>query len=624
MVDQRVPPRDLEVSVESNSVSSRLRRVRVFLVGLTVGAVVAGVGLFFFVDMQNSDASTPKTQSDASSQTDAGRGFVGTSSQEIHLDVAQILEGNSSVGRAVMLQSLLARKSKRELQDLFSDVESVRPIEFRDEIQTASVRRLAQSNPKAAVELVSTLARIRRNRLTDIIFEEWSVVSLEEALDFAKNMEATSQTAALEGILRSRIDLSDVERRDIATQLGNEQLILDQWALLRSQDVIDDPQSEWDDFLTTHGHDAKSLSPDQRGLLAGIARSWIGRDGFGEMAQQMNASLEDYDATVSIVELLLEEVVGRSPDIVLEAARGMSPEVQSIILHALSNYGERDPKGAYEIARMMEASGDQIVFKRAAIGGWMESDPKGVLEARFGLPDEFRSWIEQWAVMTMIQTMPEEVPALIPSLGDEISMEIIVTNLSTNWARQDPKAVFEWLKSEPKAHEWYDNVLSSVIVNLAKQDVDEAFRIALEQPPRDYDGIGWEASVVRSVAHSDVDAAVALTDRARDEATRESMLEGIGQVLINQAQYERAMDWAQNLKAESREDFLSRMVSSWVWSHPERLYDEMDSLPSDELREQAAEWLIEANEHTKAFDEEKVSNLKKYLPEESNTQENTE
>ncbi len=120
-----------------------------------------------------------------------------------------------------------------------------------------------------------------------------------------------------------------------------------------------------------------------------------------------------------------------------------------------------------------------------------------------------------------------------------------------------------------------------------------------------------------NIAHTDVDAAVALIDHARNEQTRESMYRSFGQVLINQAQFERAMDWAENLKEDKREEYLERVVTSWVWGNPEQLFKKMDSLPSDKLREIAADWLIDANVHQKALSEDQIDELRKHLPEES-------
>ena len=528
-----------------------------------------------------------------------------------------LLKAKSSYERAITLQDVIGRRTELELLKLFADVENIQPTSLRDEIQSAIIRRLAKGRPRNALDQLAALAEVRRMPLIEVVFEEWSVNDLNPSIEFAKSINGKSKIAALKGILGSRIDLPDDVRRGIALQLGNEQFILDQWAAQTIQDDFDDPSAEWTDYLAIHGGNFQELSPDQMSLLASIARSWIGQDGFGPMAQAISSSLNDYDDSVSVVELLLNHLVIHDPRVVLEAAGDMSSEVRSIIVQALTNLAKINPEAALEIASLMESGGSDVVLQRAAIGGWIETDPKSALESLARFPDAFQDWIKQRSLMSMVQSMPEEVPQFIPIVSDGTQMEIIVNNLALNWARKDPMAVFEWLQSEPKAQKWHGDVLDSVIENLARKDPEEAIRFALEQPPREYDGVGWEDSVVWNIAHTDIDAAVALTDRARDEKTRASMYRSIGQVLINQAQFERAMDWAENLKEEKRGEYLERVVSSWVWGNPEQLYASMDDLPSDRLREVAAEWLIDTNVHQKAFSEEQIEQLRKYLPEES-------
>ena len=590
-----------------------------FFIGLSIGVVGAGLGTYFLVENLRSDPFPSQIESEEEPPLIAGIEVTDDSILvKIDLDgLPRLLLPKSSFERAITLQSVTDRDTELELLRLFKNVETVQPASLRDEIQAALVRQIAQERPKNALDQVSSLPEVRRIPLVDIVFQEWSVKDLQRSIESAENMDDEDRTAALEGILRSRIDLTDDVRREIALQLGGEQVILNQWAIASNQEDFDDPSAEWSKFLTNHGKDVQTLSADQIGLLKSIARSWIRLDGFGAMAQVMSTSLDDYRTSVSVIEVLLKQVVIQDPRVVVEAARGMNSEVRSIVLQALTNLAERDPEAAFEIASMMEAGSSQVALQRAAVRGWIEADPKAVLEARATLPDEFQSWAEQSSLMSMVRTMPEEVPPFIPTIKDKTQMEIVVTNLSLNWARKDPMAVFEWLQAEPEAQKWYGNVLSDVLEGLTERNPEEAIRFALEQPPREYDGVGREVSVVWKVAQTDVDAAVSLIDHARDEKTRDSMYESIGIVLINQAQFKRAMDWAENLKEEQREEYWERVVNMWASGNPEQLYEEIDTLPSDKLRETAADWLIGANEYKKAFSAEQIEKLKKYLPEEA-------
>ncbi len=589
-----------------------------FFVGLFIGVVCAGVGVYFCIDRTSTDALSQDSMFGKTGEVSGESRNERTSEKLLNIaDLQRLIQHKNPLERAVAVQAAVAGADKDELSDLLTNTDSIQPASLHNEIQDSIVRQLSLQDPNMTLKNVMDFVKVRRHRLIEVVFEEWSVLDLDESVRVAQHMEEGNQIAALKGILGSRIDLSDQRRREIAQQLNNDQLILDQWALAASQDSIVDPSAEWGEFLTVHGRDFERLSSEQRSLLANIVRSWIGRGGFGEMTQEMKESLSDYDSCVTLMELLLDEVVAEDPRVVLEAAGDMVPEVRSIVMQALVRLANKDPLAAFRIASMMEANSSQIVLQRAALGGWIESDPKAVLEARTTLPDTFREWIEHSALMSMVRTLPEEVPEFISTISGQTQLELVVINLSLNWARKDPKAVFEWLQSEPKAHQWYEKVLSDVIQNLTIKDPEEAIRFALEQPPREYDELGWEVSVVRSVAQTDVEDAIALSDRARDEKTRDSMFQSIGGVLIYQGQYQRALDWAENLKEEQLEDHYSRLVNTWASGNPEQLYEKIDELPLEETRRQAAELLVLFNDRNHALTAEQIEELREYLPDET-------
>lgn len=604
--------------MESPTVPTKSSSVLALVLGLLIGVVVAAIGAFFYLSRPDTDAATRDLVTGSFDLLDGESGNVKRSDVVSELQrLQQLIQHQSAFERTVALHGATADARPEFLVALFAQADYLPQASQRDQIQAVLTRQLAQLDPQATLDHIYALPNVRQDRLIDVVFQEWSVDELDNSIEYARGMQAGRKRAALEGILRSRINLSDSARREIAIQLGNEQLILDQWAKFRDQEFIDDPLSEWSNFLTDHGGIVEELSSNQRSLLVNIARTWIVRDGFSDVVQGMNVSVTDYSATVSLIELLLDDLIADDPTLVLEAATGMTDEVRSIVMKALASLAARDPEMAFEIAVMMEGSSNQIVLQRAALEAWIEADPKAVLEARDGLPIDFKPWIEQTALMSMVRTLPEEVPPFIPTITDKTQMEIVVINLGLNWARKDPMAVFEWLQSEPEAKPWYGHVLSNVIENLSEQDPQQAMRFALEQPIDDYyEGAGWEVSVVWNVAQTDIDAAVELIDHARDEVTREYMLASIGRQIRNQGQYKRAMDWAENLKEESRKEYYERTVLGWAIGNPEQLYENLDGLPSENIKEYAAKLLIDLHEPQKAFSEEQIEELKKYLTDE--------
>lgn len=306
-------------------------------------------------------------------------------------------------------------------------------------------------------------------------------------------------------------------------------------------DSLLEPEERWSEFLAFHGSKIEQLSQVQQDLLVDIAHFWIEQRGLVEAISGISSATNNYDDSVTIVGLLLQELLSKDPRLGLGTAAQMSSEIRSIIVNGLATWAKQDPESAMEIASLMESDGTRLMLRRAAIGAWMEVDPQAEMDAKERLPEVLHPWIEQAALLSMGRTSPASVPQYIPGIKNETTKEIVAINLALNWAREDPMAVFEWAMSDSEIEKWQHNVLDDAFSNMAKQDPEKAFRLALEQPAM-YESVGWEASVVSIVARSDLDSAMSMLDRVRNDETREEALTWIGQSFANSGQYDRALE----------------------------------------------------------------------------------
>lgn len=600
----------------------RSRRVLPLLIGLLVGLAIAGGGaLLFLAQTSPESAGSREFVHDGSTSEGTQNGDRLTEDRSLRsIDSLSELEAHlgsmSTFERSMGLQEFVSQLGLSQLTRLRREADGTNTPSFLNQFEEAVTRDIALVDPRGALSIAYSGTEERRNRHVSIVFQEWSIANLDAAIAHASTFSGSMRNAALEGILRSRIDLSDEERQEIARGLGNEQFALDQQAIASLNDSLPDPEERWSEFLSFHGSKIEQLSEVQQDLLVDIAHSWIEQRGLVEAISGISNATNNYDDSVAIVGLLLQQVLSEDPRLGLGTAAQMSSEVRSIIVNGLAIWAKQDPESAMEIASLMESDGTRLMLRRAAIGAWMKVEPRAVIDAKERLPEVLHPWIEQAALLSMGRTSPASVPQYLSGITNETTKEIVAINLALNWAREDPMAVFEWAISDPQIEKWQHSVLRDAFTNMAKQDPEKAFRLALEQPAM-YESVGWEASVVDTVARSDLDSAMSMLDRVRNDETREETLTWIGQSFMNSGQYDRALEWSEKLKEESRTDFLTRMFWQFPLTSKDIHKSALDRLPTDELREEAAKTLLSRNEWDKKLTPKQIEELNQYVSEES-------
>ena len=108
---------------------------------------------------------------------------------------------------------------------------------------------MAGFDPLTALRQIDQLPVHSHFFLTELVFQEWSFRDLNDAVAHAKTLSTTQRMAAVQGILKSRDDLSSSLRDEIASQVGGEQFVLHMLAQSSKDEAIEFPEIAWDSLL---------------------------------------------------------------------------------------------------------------------------------------------------------------------------------------------------------------------------------------------------------------------------------------------------------------------------------------------------------------------------------------
>lgn len=534
-----------------------------------------------------------------------------TTSEGVLINVSNIEQELKSKGpfhRTLTLHNFLSSASPKKHSDLFQLAQKIRPSTLRDEIQNTVVQKLALLRPKTALSLIEQVPQGRRDALFETAFMEIALSDLDKAISLAKTLDTTQRPSALYGILLGSENVPHDRLRDIASQLGDEQIALDRIALSLVGAAVDDPSAMWTELLNEYGDNIESLSEAQIQLLVYVAKVWTEESGTSAI-QSLYSSLSRDDSRIALVTNLLQELNQSNPQLVLEVAQWIKTTDLEVLAEAFAEWAKTNPLIALDVATAIELSGQHTRMQRSVIESWIRSDPNSLLEALNQLPESLQDWSQHEALLWMTNTTPELVPTWLQGVENEYSREIVIGNLIYDWVEHDPLRVWQWVHSDAQAKKLLPQFIDDILRNMAHVDSARALEIALEQPIQGPD-VGLEALVIAETARVDAERAIAMLENARTQDTRKEAQIGIGVALVKQGEFERLMELSTTLPEEFRDQFFYGLSSTWVHNHPESLIEQLDSLPSQEVRMAMIRELLFVNQFTGALSKEQIDMLK--------------
>ncbi len=528
-------------------------------------------------------------------------------------ELCDFLESKSRADQAMALYSFVKETNADELEVFLKQSSQVGSSHLRREIQEAIVLRLAMNEPGLTLKLIEELEDSRASNLIGLVFQEWSVVNLDQAILGSAKLSGQNKKVALEGILAAKNELSINDQLKIARELGLEQFVLDQISLSIVGGGVRNPREQWKQFFEASGRDLENFSRTQREVIASIAFSWIVEEG-DEVWLEIYGELSESDSYESILVHVMERVAREYPRRALKLAESSGLEDQAAQSQLIPSTSKINPKSAFDATSTIATESTRLQLQRVAVASWVESDPYEVLETLDQLPAGVRQWSQQEALLAIVDIDPETVASMISTVGDSQIKIKISHKIAYEWAKLDPNAAIRWASSDPEVREWNKELQIHILRSITREDPELAMSLALDQPIAMEAEIGLEATVIEEMVHSSLDTAIALLDQVRNSTTRHSALLTIGNAMVVKGHSDKAIELIKETPPEFQFEYFDSLSNMWAYHEPVDLYEKLRILQSDHIAENLATQLASLNSVLQYLSPEQKKGLEKFVP----------
>lgn len=525
-----------------------------------------------------------------------------------------ILPLRTNFERQLALHGLLANANETRLLEHLNESKGMEFSEFRNLTERVVFQRLAVLNPQKALVEVNTLPVNRHEDLISTIFEELSLADLDEAKSYALQLDPALKHAALRGILKSRHKHADNTLLDIARQLDHETLAENFLAQAVAFSAHEDPAAAWSQIV----FDGQP-NMSQTEFLINVATEWLFQDGIA-VIDQISESLKVEVVRDTVITAALHQIAQNDPRAALLEATKLTSKSRELVLRTIAEvWATIDPETALASIETMEIGKTLALLQESVIVAWAIDDPTGLLEVLSTVPEHFQGLAKEKALLAIARVSSEQAVSYLADLEDDDLRMKLAKEIATYWSEQDPHAALDWVLQENfTTNVQQAETLMIVLGSLAMKDPELAFQTARDQPIvlRGQYYRGMEVTVIQNLVETNIDQALAMLPGIRSAGlTQTHAYSEVGRAMIRDGQYDRALKLGERLSERGRRNYNGSLMYQWAMSNPETLFENLDKLPSDQLKDQAARGLVRYNQETKALDSQQMEHVASFLPE---------
>ena len=529
-------------------------------------------------------------------------------------ELEDILQFETDFERKTALFGLLVNASESSLIEYLEESEQLDSPSLRLTTKNVIIQKLASLNPQFAIDQVHTLPTNRQQDLITAIFEEISLSNLDQARILALDLDSTLKLAAVRGMFLSRHKHSDDLLMEIATELNQETYAVSYLAEAVAFSAFEDPASAWNRI-------ASDSQPNlaQTEFLIQIASEWLLQEGIS-VIDQISESLTDAVVREAVITSALHRIAQDDPRAALIEALQLTSDSRELALRTIAEVWARiDPQAALAEIATKESGETLNLLQESLLTAWAAHDPRDLLETLASVPEHLRAMAKEEAMLAIARISPEEAVAFLTDIEDDGLRIKLAKEIATNWSEQDPHAALDWVLNEEFTTDVQQaETLMIVLASLAINDPELAFKTARDQPIVLRGALyrGMEVTVIQHLVETDIDQALAmLSDIRREGLTITHAYSEVGRAMIRDGQYDRALALGQRLGEIRRRNYNGSLMYQWAMTNPETLFEALDELPSDQLKDQAAKGLVRYNHDTKALSAVQMEHVGSFLPE---------
>ena len=586
-------------------------------IALIAGTLAGGIAMFLFilavVTLQHSPPQTGNVVDAKSGLESKNRNAPDVrespAKDQEFLAVLSLDQSAPSFNSKTRLYSFLLRSDPSSVQQFLSQVQSIPHSTWKEIVESALVQRLSVTHPDQALKYAQSVDNQRRQDLIRIVFHEWTLGNLDEAIKTGIKLNADDQKVALDSILNAGAYLPNNVYLDIARKFGGEPL---------AQRLIDKREalaqvSNPDQALKILLGDGTDL-PSRLDELIDVSHVWVDAHGIESFLEMLDSQPELKESPV-LARILVKAIARANPKQLFEQIDSNS-ELQQHRETIFSIWVESDPTGSMEYVANMDDPEIKDYWVWLHTVFWSEVSPREAIRQRSLYPKEMEPRLVASAIRQIAMKAPQDAIDLIERLKSEgLDSWELTDALVATWSQTDANATLEWLLSEENDEiPRFSILLESTLANLALADPQRAIDLALN-PLDDRWPERLDMAVITSVAFADPIAATRLLPSVSPES-RLNAYQRVGTRLINSGKSGLALDLAKKIDSTLQEDYYRSIFRSWANNLPIELFEELDGLPSSDLQAVAAYNLLAISNNPPKISMKRLEKAKDYLNEE--------
>lgn len=491
--------------------------------------------------------------------------------------------------------------------------------QFREDFQAALVQKLALTSPAQALKFATARVEPVRSSLGSIVFFVWAINDLNGAIAHAKTAQTLSvldRYWVLHSILQSQDGATREQQQEIARELGDETYATTFFFQSLLLDTIDDPKHVWYEIV-------EHAVPDNQqhiNALETVANVWISQDGL-QIFDEITASISNKE----MLEWVAFSVLMDHADVQEQAEEAFEytfnlhddfPQKGFILRSIISTWVGYDHLAVLNRAETLPPSSYRQDMLEKGYREKAKIEPKYTLQNLGSLPLALRDSVTQTAVRTLTAQSPTEAVNTVLQVEDENLKQELATTLVYTWSRNDLDATKNWILSLSTDDPLRDALLAPLANALIETDPRLAFDLALQQSLQLSGDIltGHETTVVRHIAQTDIELAIELLPRVREES-RVSSIKNVAGILIDNGDSRRAILLMNDLPETDQTDYFQNSLWSWIEKDAQGLKNSLEHIEVEATRSSVALMMIGLNTQTNAYNDEELQLFENHLTE---------
>lgn len=597
------------MSTMNEQSSTGFRRISLIGISLATGLIFGILAVLAIqrIVHQNEQSSQDVAQGEVEQTSTNSTNRISTTDRIETGRFDEIFKHDSISEQYRALHATLSHANQQELKEWWNQSKSIERTSQREIAQEVILRSLTAINPQEAFRRIDEVSILQSDAALKIVFSEWAVLHLEDAINAAATLASSQRNVALQTILETRDDLPENERLSIARQLESEKTFLRLLSDSKVSENIGEPERSWEILLNDNVDNIL-----QTETLTKVAEAWREQIGLEVLSKIYQIGVEDYRIRLPLVEAIAQE----DPESALEYARRLSDEQEQSYLsdRIVRVWARTDALSALAAASTFEPSPLASVLEENIAYAWAQSNPSEMIENVESISLENRAYPLSTALSNIAREDPLGAIDMLSSVEHTVgNTSMILDSVVYQWAVQRPEAATDWVLENFESEDpQRRNLLESTLPRLARKDPNKAFDLAIEHPASG-SGLGLDYHVIGEIVREgDIEVAKKLLPRV-NERYKYILYGRVASEMVIEGQIEQALALGEDLEESNRRYYYLTVFSSWARNNPKNLMESLDGLSTKTIKSIAAYEIISQNRYNPVFTDEQLERARTFL-----------